>query len=266
VQYGPAAHLYQYSANDPYSYYCSLLTLGTKTSDGVPSTGQGPTKVRGGFDIQRHGFNFRNDWGSKMEVKLPLFGEQDLASNRYGLCGGMVYAAHDSYWYESVYKRETNTPDRGGVSDVPPQGSQLRQYIWDRQMASLSRNSWEVVRKLADWLIKPVRRVEELSMQEFDKKIRSGLDKGWAIPLMVVIAPSFTKNHQVLAVGYEWDSANNEWDIILYDPNVPDRETLMHTQIKKIRPRASGTGYELAFRGFFVTSYRGQKPLWASGG
>lgn len=268
VQYGHGAHLYQRRSGDPNSYFCSLLKLGTKTSGGGSSSKQAskPVKVRGGFDIPRHSFNFANDWKSDFVVKLPGFGKVNLGRTRYGLCGGMIYAAHDSYWYESTSGRKTDSPDRpGGITDVPPKGNRLRKYIWDRQMDSLKRNKWQSVRKLSAWLAKPVRKVEKLSMQEFNKKIRPGLDKGWAIPLMVVISPRFTKNHQVLAVGYEWDTANNEWDIILYDPNMPDQETILHTKTKKIRPRRRGTGYQLAFRGFFVTSYRGKKPWWGPG-
>lgn len=40
---------------------------------------------------------------------------------------------------------------------------------------------------------------------------------------------------------------------------------LLHTGIKKIRPRVTNTNYQLSFRGFFVTNYRGKKPWWGPG-
>ena len=266
VQYGMTTSLHQRQRNDPNSYYCSVLAIGSKASASGRKLPAPKKRVRGNFDIERHGFNFVNNWKSDFVVKLPGFGKVNLGRTRYGLCGGMVYAAHDSYWYESTSGRKTNTPDRaGGKRDIPPQGSRLRQTIWDRQMDSLKRNNWHSVRKLYSWLAKPVRKVEQLSMDEFEKKVRPSLDKKWAVPLMIVITPKFGKNHQVLAVGYEWHGANNEWDIILYDPNAPDQETLLHTGIKKIRPRATNTNYQLSFRGFFVTNYRGQRPWWGPG-
>ncbi|MEE8379099.1 MAG: hypothetical protein V3R49_01820, partial [Gammaproteobacteria bacterium] len=155
---------------------------------------------------------------------------------------------------------------RGGRADVPPKGDRLRDYIWKRQIDSLRgpRKDWAPVIKLSSWLTKSVRKVEQLSMKEFQQKIRPGLNKHWAIPLMVVVSSRLTSNHQVLAIGYEWHQQHNEWDIVVYDPNVPDQESVMHTRIKKLKPRFGG-GHQMAFRGFFVNEYRGKKPWWAPG-
>ena len=216
------------------------------------------------FNVKRHAFHFQNYFEGHLVAKLPFFGEVNFANSPYGLCGGMIYAAHDSYWTESTSARTTTSPQQ---TTIPGPGSRLRQYLWDRQMDSLKgpKKNWAAVLKLAQWLAKPVREVEGLSMREFNKTIRPGLDKGWAIPLMVVISPSFSKNHQVLAIGYEWDSNENEWDIIVYDPNFPNSKSRMNTRHKKLEGKWKGQTYKTAFRGFFVTSYRGKRPYWAPG-
>ena len=103
------------------------------------------------FSPVRHQFKFANGFQSGLWVDLPHFGRVDLASNSYGLCGGMIYAAHDSYWHESTTGQQTDT-----LKDtvVPGQGTRLRQYLWDRQMDSLKKDNWWAVRRLVDWMKK----------------------------------------------------------------------------------------------------------------
>ncbi len=236
-----------------------------------------PNGASSKFRIMQHGFNFKNNFRSKMIVDLPGFGRVDLASNRYGLCGGMIYSAHDSYWVESTTGRQTKTPDQAD-GKIPNQGSKLRTYIWDRQMDSLKKDNWRAVRKLLDWMKKPLddkkvagvrvsKGLKTLTKREFSNKIAPRIDKGWAVPLLLVNAKygdknAFTRNHQVLAIGYQLHTRSDgkqEWDIRIYDPNCPDLVKTLHTGSR------TNTCGNTKFRGLFVTQYRGQKPYWVSG-
>ncbi len=223
--------------------------------------GLNPNGARSKFDVKRHGLNFVNSFQSKMIVDLPHFGKVDLASSGYGLCGGMIYAGHDSYWYESTSGQLTKSPDRpGGRSDIPPQGSRLRGYLWDRQMDSLKAGKWWAVRKLAKWKEKSLEELKRLSSLEFTGKIAPRIDQGWAVPLLVVQSKKFTMNHQVLAIGYKQDVGygRKQWVIGTYDPNCPDMESKLYLESR----RNSCGGVQ--FRGFFVSKYRGQRPYWAA--
>jgi len=223
------------------------------TSNGVLR----PKGARSKFNLPRHGFKFVNSFQSKMVLKVPGVGNVNLASNRYGLCGGMIYAAHDSYYHESTTGRRTNTPRQ---TTIPPQGSRLRRYLWDRQVESLKRDNWWAVRRLLDWMARRQKKLNELSFKEFTEKIAPRINRGWAVPLLLVRTKwgqkgAFTLNHQVLAIGYRPNGSS--WDIIVYDPNFPGRECLLHIGSR----RESGGG---TFRAFFVTKYRGQTPYWAT--
>lgn len=224
------------------------------------------------FRIRDHGFNFVNAFTSRMILKIPGVGRVDLARNSYGLCGGMIYAAHDSYWYESTSGRRTTTPDRsGGRRDVPKQGSKLREYLWNRQIDSLKKDDWWAVRKMLVWMGKPLddrrrkKGLKTLTWKEFVEASRR-MDKGWAVPLLLVntrlqgnLADAFTRNHQVLAIGYGRQvgpDGRRQWVVRTYDPNCPDRESRLY-----LTARANSCG-SVRFRGFFITKYRGQTPYW----
>ncbi len=232
-----------------------------------------PNGANSHFSRSRHQFDFANSFQSGLWVDLPHFGRVDLASNSYGLCGGMIYAAHDSYWFESTTGRQTDTPSN---TTVPGQGTRLRQYLWDRQLDSLKKDNWWAVRRLFDWMKKPLddrkvgrvrvsKGLKTLSAEQFYGRIVPGIDKGWAIPLLMVNKSfgengAFTDNHQVLAIGYRLHDLPNgkqEWDIRIYDPNCPTQASVLHT-----RSRMNSCN-SVRFRGYFVSKYAGQKPYWA---
>ncbi|MDH3692686.1 MAG: hypothetical protein OEU36_24935, partial [Gammaproteobacteria bacterium] len=104
------------------------------------------------FNMERHGFRFGNSWDD-LHINLPEpFGDVDLETESFGLCGGMIYAAHDSFYMESTSGRLVYTPGNEPLpepesktkteirrNEVPGPGSELRKYIWNRQMDSLKR-------------------------------------------------------------------------------------------------------------------------------
>lgn len=50
------------------------------------------------FNPPVHGFHFSNSWsGQKILIDVPLIGTVDFGSLAYGLCGGMSYAALDTF-------------------------------------------------------------------------------------------------------------------------------------------------------------------------
>lgn len=239
-----------------------------------------PNGARSGFDIDRHGFEFQNNFPGPLTLKVPLPGllgvlvkvPIDLSLNAYGLCGGMTYAAHDSYFYESTTESPVTTPDQLAV---PTPESQLHQYLWERQMDSLKRDNWWAVRKLIDWTGRKLSRVRSMTRDEFENKVAVRINDGWAVPLMLVRGNKingqlFTKNHQVLAIGYEYwthNAGNDGWVVVTYDPNHPGKEKLLFLDSREewVRDPNNGATYydQQVFRGFFVAQYRGQKPYWA---
>lgn len=75
--------------------------------------------VRTGFDVQKHGFQFRNHWPQVPLLTLPV-GPVNVpignASN--GLCGGMAFTARDIFEIDGTTRRSTeNPPARSATFD-----------------------------------------------------------------------------------------------------------------------------------------------------
>lgn len=77
------------------------------------------------FDVTRHGFHFENGpWQGDILIDIPVIGRVKVGHTSYGLCGGMSYAALDTYSLDG------QTPPG---PQMPARKSQLRSYIYDRQ-------------------------------------------------------------------------------------------------------------------------------------
>ncbi len=244
----------------------------------APGVAAGPTpKTK--FDPKVHGFEFTNYFTGDILVDLPVIGRLDLGDTTYGLCGGMVFSALDTF------KLGATTPD---VPTTPPaSGTPIRSYVYERQMDSLKYDNWFLVQKLIKWMRKPLkdqtvpnplakggknvleRGLITLSRRQFKEKIRPALDEGRPVPIVLVKADgedmatnpkaAFSKNHQVLAIGYH--KYGDDWQIDIYDPNFPNTTQTLHTDGRYQTERGK-TAHTGKFRGFFRAPYNPHRPPW----
>lgn len=70
---------------------------------------------------------------------------------------------------------------------------------------------------------------------------------------------AFSKNHQVLAIGYR--RHGDEWGIDIYDPNFPNTIQTLHTGGRYQTPKGDTTRTG-SFRGYFRTPYKLERPPW----
>jgi hypothetical protein len=249
------------------------LKPGVSTTARIP---EGPAR----FDPKAHGFEFTNYYTGNILVDLPGIGQVNLGNTSYGLCGGMVFSAYDGYNLGAAAPDVPTSP--------PASGTELRSYLYARQMDSLRRDNWFLVNRLVLWMRKPLedqtvpnplaqggvnvieRGLITLSRRQFRNKIEPALKSNRPVPIVLVKASgedlasnpksAFSKNHQVLAIGYR-AAGSDEWEIDIYDPNFPNGVQTLHTQGRYQTARGSSaqTG---KFRGYFVAPYDAERPPW----
>lgn len=232
------------------------------------------------FDPKAHGFEFTNYYTGDMLVDLPIIGQVNLGSTTYGLCGGMVFSAFDTY--------NLSAPAPDVPTSPPASGTGLRSYLYERQMDSLKRDNWFLVNRLVLWMRKPLedqtipnpaaqggqnvieRGLITLSRRQFRNKIEPDLRRNRPVPIVLVKASgedlasnpksAFSKNHQVLAIGYRV-AGEDEWEIDTYDPNFPNTVQTLHTKGRYQTARGS-SAHTGKFRGYFTAPYSAKRPPW----
>ncbi len=205
-----------------------------------------------GFTVSQHGFKFINRFDFEFEFDLPILGAIDLGDIVYGLCGGMCFGAIDHFIAGKPIPAEVN------AEKIEPK---LWSYLWDRQLDSLKL---PVVPKVIEWMLRDEDDLGALINRWEFPKIRRRVDKG--IPAVLALIrveglDSPTKNHQVLAIGYDFDPQTKDVTVELYDPNHPGKSPGIKMNLAKPRQGIDieqTTGEFL--RGFFVINYKPQKP------
>ncbi|GIV67044.1 MAG: hypothetical protein KatS3mg047_1437 [Bellilinea sp.] len=185
-------------------------------------------------------------------MNLPYAGTINLNEITFGLCGGMCFAALD-YFHANQFPPPFQTPQ-----EVDPR---LFGFLCDRQLDSLKIFT---VLKFMEWMIidetQIITRIKRYELP----KLRRLLQKGEPAVLGLVRVrgmQSPTQNHQVLAIGYEFDPAIEQISIHLYDPNHPQLNPNIQFFTGKNAPPpvlTQSTGEPLF--GFFVIPYRFQQP------
>jgi hypothetical protein len=210
--------------------------------------------VKTTFKSLEHGFQFINRFPFPFSVsfKLPFAGEINLGDIVYGLCGGMCFAARD------YFVAGKSVPAYAKVDEIP---SDFLLYLWNRQLDSLGLL---VVPKVIEWMLRNDNDVGRLTAQYEIPKIRRRLDQGQPVVIALIRVQRGddpTRNHQVLAMGYDLDDVTKRITLFLYDPNHPAQEptislNLAHPSLG-IEPVQS-TGEPL--RGLFMIKYKPQTP------
>lgn len=242
----------------------------------APAAAQAPSGyTMTAFSPHQHSFRFVNHWTlGDLTLALPPVAAVNLRDTAFGLCGGMSFAALDSF-----HARRT-VPI--GQTTEPAVGSALRTYVWQRQIQSLTIGNgvtlarflgWQQ-RALADTRILGVRvrkGLRTLTREQFVNQIRPRLRKGEPVSLGMVNQSGLAApwgNHQVLAIGFR-NRPNGHASIAVYDPNHPisaanpNGITFLHTGNRRqtLDPaptsRRARTGL---FRGLFRAPYNRVTP------
>lgn len=247
------------------------------------------------FDPQLHGFAFANsfvltaDERGKLIAGLAtaidgalgalgplglaarIFGVRDKLAQllvsavpeRYGLCGGMAFAALD------YFRAGRHAPRGTGPNDQPPVGSPLRLYLWHRLLESWAANGVTFLEWIARLHLLPVRwpfdagpkALRDRSRDAW-RMLKRSIDAGDPVPLgLVGEAPDPFLDHQVLAYGYE-ARTDLTGTIYVYDMNCPGAgQTIgidLTSDILSATESCPRTGN--ALRGFFCESYTPGAP------
>lgn len=214
------------------------------------------TARRTAFDPPVHGLHFVNMFANNAVPEL------DIVTS--GLCGGMVYTALDYF-----NNRSAPLPTQ---TYMPPEGSAFRQYIFDRQMESMSSNAdkWGELMfnpfgsrngEFYRWGVQPTGgRLDEL---------RRSIDAGIPAPLGLRGCDEGCKpDHQVLAIGYDLGNYNGDpysattraVRIFVYDPNFPN-QTMTLTPFREVEQYQYVEDSRIRWRTWFVNAnYRPRRP------
>lgn len=166
------------------------------------------------FDPNEHGFHFYNYF----TLDPDLLGV-DLGTWYMGFCGGMCAAA---------LNRFSKGEDIPEDEDIPEEGTPLFDELLFRQMRSTPLDlmptlyDWQSAPDASTFWRKPS--IGQRTKREWPK-LKYELDKGRPTIIILIRARGYfgnpTRNHQVLAIGYELDPARKDLEIQVYDPNKP---------------------------------------------
>lgn len=207
------------------------------------------------YTPQKHGFHFANNFINK--IINTGFGKIESR----GRCGGMAYASLDYFFagLPAPAHEEKDFPN----GKYPPDGSLLSDYIYERTINSLfTVHSF----KFFDWTLQKdnensIRKsVNYKTKNEELPKLIKSIDEGRPLVLGLIgarKASEITKNHQVVAYGYEGDMDNIK--IYVYDSNYPNEEITLESGCSDCGFKSS-RGH--VWRGFFVQEYHVKKPKY----
>jgi hypothetical protein len=212
--------------------------------------------ARTSFEPTINGFKFINYFQLPSSISLNIsfihVPSVSLPQLVYGLCGGMSYSALDYYHAGMAIPGDAN---------VPASGSPIYEYLLRRQLASLDHGT---VQKVLLWMLAPDEELAEWMANGELSTLRTTLDGGNPAVLVLIRARGLSDpshNHQVTAIGYDFDPDTSAMTIYLYDPNHPGEEPCLTLSLANPAGGlnlAQSTGEPL--RGFFVNNYQAQTP------
>jgi hypothetical protein len=219
------------------------------------------------FRPSLHGFAFVNSFsGSPLPFSIGALEQRLNLPERFGLCGGMSFAAADFYLSGRSLRAEVT------ASAPPEQGTALYDYLYRRQRASLGPLAI-MASKFLDWMQTPEvgpDGTHTRTMAELEPVVQALLD-GAPVMLGLVLVDArqsraVWNNHQVLAYGIE--QVDGELPLFrIYDPNYPDRDDVVLRWVDGDDPRwerfapATGRASRITrVRGFFQMPYESEPP------
>ena len=172
--------------------------------------------------------------------------------SRFGLCGGMSFAAAGYYLAAKAVPPDTRPPG---------QGTSLYNYIYARQAASNGFLGSMGI-KFVEWMQLPDDEVRRRTADELPA-IAAALERGEPVVIGEVLQSAgggkAWENHQVL--GFAVSRADGETRISIYDPNFPRRDDVA------ILVKADGSVWRVGggrknrdMRGIFRMAYERAEP------
>ena len=186
-----------------------------------------------GFLPSTHGFGFANDWPSGPTIKLgPLDSRWiGIGDAKTGLCGGMVMTVRDLF-EAGMTAAGVSQPDNGS----PPFQSIVRRQVQSLDFMRVPLRYYDLMALHPDpptGLFALLRREPPRvgSVGKEWESIRAVLDAGHPCPVGLMRVASWnprdlTRNHQVLAYGYDAADDGSRFAIRIYDPNHPGLDTV----------------------------------------
>ena len=201
------------------------------------------------FSVARHGFRFANSFVVS-DIVPGIDGPFQM-----GFCGGMSAGALHRFQHGCARPATTSTPQ---------ENSPLYKELLERQIATLPVG---VVTKIYDWQRSPdqphvhtphsIRYRQKSEWGELKKEI----DQKRPAILVLIRAEGYfadiTRNHQVLAFGYEYNPTTRDLKVEVYDPNDRNGTNYLYLCLGGGRLKAQqidSSGKAINFRGFFVNS------------
>jgi len=175
----------------------------------------GPLSGRTNFIPENDGFHFINSFKVKPDIFGIDFGEWNM-----GLCGGMCASAL------SRFSKGEASPD----DLITPHGkTSLYDELKKRQIKTMSP---KMLAKMAEFQGAPdnikTKRNRSIGQRTQDEWpiIKSTIDGNTPLILVLIRSTGLlgnpTNNHQVLAVGYDFNPPTKDLRLYVYDPNKPD--------------------------------------------
>lgn len=230
----------------------NTLTI-DKTLSFNTAPGTSVARKQTAFDPRRHGFHFDNFAGTFV-ITVPGLGNLNFSGA--GFCGGMSAAAFNRF------KRNRAAE---AASSPPALGTSLRKELNDRQLATLSPGT---VMRLLDWQAAPDQ-PQTLASHTVGARtktewpiLQARINQGKPTILFLVTErggpSSLGGNHQVLAIGYEFDTVTRDLAITLYDSNCHDSTSKLCLNIgmprNQIGAKLMNCRGTRDVRGFFVNT------------
>lgn len=177
----------------------------------------GPISAKTDFIPENNGFHFINSF----KIKPEIFGI-NLREWNMGLCGGMCAGALNRF------SKGLSPPHES----IPPEGrTSLYDELIKRQLKTMSPKT---LKKMAEFQGAP----DNVNINSRKKRsIGQKTQEEWPIlkeaidndsPTILVLIRSIgllgnpTNNHQVLALGYDFNQPTQDLRLYVYDPNKPD--------------------------------------------
>ncbi len=210
------------------------------------------------FTPAQNGYHFANYFVNVI-ADVPGVGKLQTG----GRCGGMAFSALDHFFFNLALPAFTSADFAPAL--VPPDSHPLSQYIYRRQIDSFFTLTatkfvvWSLAPDGPSFFSKGVRR--RTREDEF-KRLREFIDRGIPVTLGMIIARDLNNlghNHQVVAYGYDVDTATGALTVHIYDVNWPDMEIALTAGKDDAMWSESSPGKE-QWRGWFVQDYAARRP------
>jgi hypothetical protein len=181
----------------------------------------------------------------------------------YGLCGGMAFSSLD-YWHKSWVVPRGNGP-KDQPQDGTPQGTALREYIWNRLLQSVKDNIWTFLEWMAILHFGGADGGAELRDKTKAQLVTlRGVINGGTPVTVGLIGTTWNPldNHQILIYGFE-DNPDGSTTLFAYDNNFPGVETIIKLHFNGptlLADESDASPDRGPLRGLFCTTYTPSTP------